>query len=336
MAPVPPPRETTASVIDARIEKNAAWEKPRPHLGASLLGHPCERYLWLSFRWAVREKFSGRMLRLFDRGKREESVFVKLLRDIGVEIHATDADPDGQTFVSVAPHVGGSVDGIIESGVPEAPKARHVAEFKTHNKKSFDELEKKGVYEAKRRHWCQMQVYMRGTNIKRALYLAVCKDDDRLYSERVDYNEEIAEYIVARGARIALSERIPPPLSADMTYFLCKMCGFSGFCHGDRLTKEINCRTCAFSTPCPDGTWACTAYKTALDYEGQLDGCASHVFHPDLVPWRCVGATANNRNFIYEIDGTRVANGSGENAVTSADILAGVRVPPPEQGDMPF
>lgn len=345
MAVVPEPCHSTAAAIDEWFEHQSA-EKWRPHLGASLLGHPCERYLWLSFRWAVREHFSGRMLRLFDRGKREEAVFVKLLRNIGVVIHSTDADADGkQVYVSVAPHVGGSLDGIIESGVPEAPKARHIAEFKTHNKKSFDELEKKGVFEAKRRHWCQMQVYMAGTGIDRALYVAVCKDDDRLYTERVEYNAAIAKHIIERGARIALADKAPPPVSTDASWYQCKICGYYDFCHGEHLTREVNCRTCALSTPRADGTWFCEYWQQALTTDNQrecslpADGpCRCHVLHPDLVPWKYKGMTGEYRRscIIYEIDGKDVINGCGEAAIKSVDLLAGRRVPDPDDCGVPF
>jgi hypothetical protein len=45
-------------------------------------------------------------------------------------------------------------------------------EIKTHAKKSFDELAKKGVKEAKWQHYVQMQVYLKGLNLKQALYFA--------------------------------------------------------------------------------------------------------------------------------------------------------------------
>ena len=69
------------------------------------------------------------MLRLFDRGRREEESIVLNLRRIGIKIHSTCLDEDGQSRVDFGSHVSGSVDGIIEGGVPEAPVARHVAEF---------------------------------------------------------------------------------------------------------------------------------------------------------------------------------------------------------------
>lgn len=334
MVAVPKPKNTVATLIDQWWEQQE--EAPRPHLGASLLGHPCERWLWLSFRWAVRERFSGRMLRLFNRGQREEGSIVENLRRVGIEIHSTCMDSDGQSFVDLGCHVGGSLDGIIESGVPEAPKARHVAEFKTHNLKSFTELKKDGVFEAKRRHWCQMQCYMHGTGIARALYVAVCKDNDEMYTERVEYNPQAAEDIIDRGHRIAITERMPAPLSENPSWYQCKMCPAWSFCFETRRIEPrcVSCRSCAHVTPRQDGTWMCELFNNAtLRVDEQLDGCTSHALHPDLVPWPMLGADESGWNAVYEVDGQRIINGG--NGVLSRALLEGKREPEPRV-EVPF
>lgn len=56
---------------------------------------------------------------------------------------------------------------------------------------------------------------MAGTKIDRALYVSVCKDDDRIYTERVRYDKAIAEKAIVRGQRIALADRMPEPISSD-------------------------------------------------------------------------------------------------------------------------
>jgi len=142
-----PKGPSIAELIDEYHQEHR--EGPRPHLGASLLGHPCDRFLWLSFRWAVIEQFPGRILRLFRRGQMEEAVIVKDLESIGLEIHSTGGE---QSRVDFGSHVSGSVDGIIESGVPEAPKSRHILECKTHGAKSFNGLQSKGLKSAKPMH----------------------------------------------------------------------------------------------------------------------------------------------------------------------------------------
>ncbi len=302
--------------IDAAHE--AKQELPRSHMGASMLGHPCDRWLWLSFRWAVIEKFPGRILRLFRRGQREEQTIVEDLRLIGIDVHA----PDEQIRVNLGGHLGGSIDAVLDSGVPEAPRARHIAEFKTHSLKSFNEMAAKGVQVSKPMHWAQMQVYMHGSGIHRALYVAVCKDDDRIYTERVHYDNVAAERLVNRGRRISEADRMPEPLSTDPTWWECKFCPAREFCHKTKITKQVNCRTCAHSTAAASGVWQCAKWGNDIPLDFQRSGCSSHVVHPDLVPWKLDGSDGNGWRAVYLVDGRKVVNGEpGLGVVSSAELL---------------
>lgn len=315
---LPEPVHTISSLIDKYHADNA--EAPRPHMGCSLLGHPCDRWLWLSFRWAVREEFEGRILRLFRRGQMEEATIVSDLRAIGIDIrHAGDRN---QKRVSFGSHVSGSLDGIIEKGVPEAPKKRHIAEFKTHSKKSFDDMVKNGVEKSKPMHFVQMQVYMHGTNIDRALYLAVCKDDDRIYTERVRYDRAVAEKAIERGQRIALADRMPEPLSADPSWYQCRFCPAHSFCHKAQPTKHANCRTCAHSTAMPDSTWRCERHEADnIPVNFQHQGCDDHILHPDMVPWPMI-ASEDGLSVMWKIGERVIENGNGPGAYKSREIVA--------------
>jgi hypothetical protein len=304
--------------IDAAHESRQG--KPRPHMGVSMIGDPCDRRLWLSFRWAVQEKFSGRLLRLFRRGHQEEISIIQDLRDAGLAVMGTNGYQEKVDFGS---HVSGSIDGIITSGVPEAPNKKHIAEFKTHSLKSFNDLVAHGVQKSKPLHYTQMQGYMHGTRIDRALYVAVCKDDDRIHTERVKYDKEVAEKAINRARRIALEDRMPPPLTTDPTWFQCRFCPAHEFCHETKLTKHVNCRTCAHSTAKDDSTWRCELNDSAeIPIEFQHEGCVEHVLHPDLVPWQRK-AGENEWSAVYVIDGKDVQNGSPDVRVfSSKEILA--------------
>lgn len=318
MTAIPEAAHSIAALIDQHHASKT--EQPRQHLGASILGHPCDRWLWLSFRWAAREEFPGRILRVFRRGHHEEGWIVSDLRAIGIDIRDTQG---AQSRVDFGAHVGGSLDGIIHSGVPEAPKKKHVAEFKTHSKKSFDEVEAQGVEKAKPMHWAQMQAYMHGTGIDRALYVAVCKDDDRIYTERVKYNKEAAEGLIARGHRITLSDRQPEPLSTNPSWYQCKFCAAHEMCHGGKPTKHVNCRTCAHSTPRADSTWHCAKWDAEIPFEAQLEGCESHVLHPDMVPWKLDTEASSMDEAVWIIDGKPVRNGEPDAFVFgSRELLA--------------
>jgi hypothetical protein len=242
------------------------------------------------------------MLRLFRRGHLEETQILADLAVIGVVIDTT------QERVDFGGHISGSLDGIASSGVPGAEKARHVLEFKTHSEKSFKELAGKGVQAAKPMHWAQMQLYMLGTGIQRALYVAVNKNTDELYTERVKFDKAAAEKILERGRRIVASEEMPEPLSRDPSWYQCKFCPAHDLCHGSKLTREVNCRTCAHSTPMPNSTWRCERWDLdKIQLENQRTGCEAHTIHPDLVPWE-QGESPDGWTAVFIIDGVPVTN----------------------------
>lgn len=252
----------------------------RAHLGASLIGHPCDRSLWLTFRWAERQQFDGRLRRLFSTGQREEARVAEELRGIGCTVHADDGQ--GQFRVAACSgHFGGSMDGVV-LGVPEAPKTWHVLEVKTFNAKTFKELQSKGVRVAKPMHWAQMQTYMHLADLDRALYYAVCKDSDDLHIERVQHEPAEAQMLVRRAQRVIDADTPPARISADPAWFECKWCHFHPLCHGQRV-PEPNCRTCAHATPIADAQWQCGRTSEHRTEAQQRQGCEQHRFIPVLL-----------------------------------------------------
>ena len=284
-----------SAALQEAVDEAAFWkyssELPRTYLGISIIGHPCARYLWLYFRWFGHELFPGRIYRLFRRGKREEETIVEDLRNAGIEI---DHVLDGQLTLDFGCHVMGHPDGFIKSGVPEAPKTEHIAEFKTHSSESFKALIREGVKEAKPMHWAQMQCGMIGASrlfghtVDRALYAAVNKDTDEYYFERVRLDEPEALRIIKRGQDTATDDFIPLRLSSKPDWWQCSLCFFHGFCHGAdgrKTLPRVSCRTCAHFTAGKDGKCYCALFGNAeIPVEAQRKAQYCHVFHPDMVP----------------------------------------------------
>ena len=308
--------------IDKYLEENQ--DKPRLHMGASLLGHKCDRYLWLNFRWAVKKKNSknmsiGRLQRIFRKGHIMEDLAKKDLENAGIVF--LKPEEGKQHSVNFGSHVSGSVDGIILSGVPEAPNKKHIWENKSHNDKSFSDLVNNGVEKSQQKHYIQAQVYMYGLDIDRCLYTAENKNDENIYSERLRLDKAVAEKAVTRGKEIATSDRLPEPLTgAGATWYECKMCDCYDFCHKTKLTREINCRTCAHFTAEKNGTFTCARWGNAeIPAENQYTGCDSHVFHTDLVPWQFSEKDSTETSAAYMIGGKIVLNGDA--GINSRDLL---------------
>ena len=282
MASLPERQHSTVAQIIQWRERQDANEQTRPYLGASQIGASCSRALWYSFRWATQRQFDGRMLRLFERGQREEAVFIAELRAIGATVHE-GPEPGKQFGVqSCGGHFRGHMDGAA-IGLPEAPDTWHVLEFKTHNAKSFADLQKNGVAKSKPVHHAQMQIYMALTGMTRAMYLAVNKDTDELYGERISADAEEARRLLNKAAQIIFAPEPPPGVSTKPDWYECKMCDHYDLCHGTAAPLPT-CRSCAHATPELDGTWTCERQGyLAMNAAMQRDGCSAHRFIPSLL-----------------------------------------------------
>jgi len=279
----------------------------RDHLGASLIGKPCERALWYDFRWVTLLQFPGRILRLFETGQMEEARLVRNLRATGATVLEVDPETGRQWRIEAyGGHFGGSLDAVAV-GLREAPTTWHVVEFKTHSAKSFRDLAGKGVAVSKPRHWAQMQIYMHLTDLSRALYVAVCKDTDALYVERVRADRGVAIGLLDKARRVIEAKRPPSRISQDQNSYECRFCEHRPVCH-EGAAAELNCRTCLHSTPV-EGGWHCARFDHGIDGGAQRTGCSKHLFIPGLVPGEVMDA--GDDHVVY-----RMAN--GEHWVTDA------------------
>lgn len=292
MAQLPIQQSETVRRIYAMHEQRN--DPPRTYLGASIIGKACERALWYDFRWCTDRRFEGRMMRLFETGHLAESSMIAELRAIGVEIHERDPR-SGQQFGFTEPatghHLRGHLDGLARR-VPEAEKAGHVVECKTHNAKSFAALLKEGVEKAKPQHAAQMQIYMHWTReawgkdgCDRALYIAENKDTSELYVERLRYDADQAGALIAKAQRVIFAQTPPPRLSDDASWYECKLCDHHAVCHAGAV-PTVSCRTCAHATPERDGDarWSCALNgHNDIPTAHQREAHACHRFIPPLV-----------------------------------------------------
>jgi hypothetical protein len=216
---------------------------------------------------------------------------VRDLRASGATVLEVDPETGRQFKVeALSGHFGGSLDGLAV-GLRESPRTWHVLEFKTHSAKSYAQLVAKGVTASKPQHAAQMQIYMHLMGLTRAFYLAVCKDTDALYAERVEADPAEAERLLAKASRIIDAARPPSRISEDPAWFECRMCSHRAVCHEGAMAA-VNCRTCLHSTPV-EGGWHCARHDRMRDFGQQLNGCRDHLFIPDLVNGEVIDATEN-------------------------------------------
>lgn len=289
------PATLTLKAINDKIEAEQD-DGFRAHLGASIIGKKCARELWYDFRWTLRERFSGQMLRLFERGNLEEARFIGYLEKIGAKVWPFDpskplkkgkpqqwrAGPwhDG--------HFGGSPDGF-GVGIPDlGPDVPFSISCKTHNEKSFEKLLESGVMGSKWEHFVQEQIYLEhfrktwGPSLEWCLYMAVCKNTDRLFLDLIHYDAEIASNAISRAADVIYSNEPLRRVATTPGHFACKFCHYNRLCHFGDVAPAVNCRTCSFSRPGSNGKFVCGLRNVDIDEAEQKAGCGSYQVNPKL------------------------------------------------------
>jgi hypothetical protein len=167
----------------------------------------------------------------------------------------------------------GHNDGTV-MGVIEAPLTEHLLEYKTMKLSKFNELVKKGsVKKAQLGYYVQVQLYMYKLNLTRCLWIAVCKDNDHIYVERIKPEPGFAEHYIEKGKTVILSETPPPILPPySPTWYECGYCSAKNICH-KQAPMVKNCRTCVHAEIETEGEWSCAAHDIPLSVKMQRAGC---------------------------------------------------------------
>lgn len=281
-------------VHEEKALREFRWSK---RVGASSIGHECERKLWLDFRWAARELISGTTQRIFDRGNIEEDRIIADLKAAGLEVFHVDANGMQFEFIAADGHFVDKIDGVVK-GLHES-HLPHLLEIKSSNQKGFDRLLEKGCEKGKPDHYAQIQIGMHLAKLSRALYVVSNKNTEEIYTERLRYDAAYAISLEAKARRIVFSERAPAKVQPNFIGWPCNVkskdgkrwpCKFLGMCHQKALPSEKNCRSCMHSTPIAGGKWHCEKRQIELPHELQVTGCELHLYHPDLMPFEAVDA----------------------------------------------
>lgn len=316
MAEIPEQINHTVSAI---LEAYEARTYMGDNLGVpmSQVADDCHRKIWYSLHWASpQEHVTGQKQRRFNTGKIEEERLLDDLVLAGIEVVRVDPETGKQYRVAlVEGWLRGKLDGTA-TNVPEAPVAVHVVECKSHNDKSFKDLIKKKLKESKPDHFAQCQLYMDAKGLERCLYLAVNRNDDMIYSERIEFDFEYSTKLQVKVEHIVRSPQAPPKLFEDpesKAAFPCQWCNSRPQCHGGEFAR-VNCRTCLESSFEPGPIVYCDFHKKELNYQEQQNGCKHHRYIPSLVPGKQIDADADTRSVVYKMnDGSTWTDGKDNN-----------------------
>jgi hypothetical protein len=241
-------RASTAEQINALVDAALIAERdatpPRTYLGASRLGHACERALQFEFAGAPKDEgadFGGQTLRIFAIGHQLEDLAIRWLRAAGIDL-VTQKRDGGQFGFSVA---GGRIRGHVDGIIADAPAGVGIRvpalwECKTMNAKNWRACVKDGVTVSKPVYAAQIaiyQAYMEPSvpeiSAAPALFTAINKDTAELYHELVPFDADLAQRMSDRAVRILPATdagELLPRIAAKRDFFECRFCAHAERC----------------------------------------------------------------------------------------------------------
>ena len=245
--PRPSMAERINALVDAALIAEREATPSRTYLGASRLGHACERALQFEFAGAPKDEgadFGGQTLRIFEIGHQLEDLAIRWLRAAGLDLYTRKGNrPDGEQFgFSVAGgRICGHVDGVI-AAAPAALGLRTPAlwECKTMNAKNWRACVKDGVAVSKPVYAAQIAIYQAymepsvpGISTAPALFTAINKDTAELHHELVPFDADLAQRMSDRAVRILQATdagELLPRIAASRSFFECRFCAHAERC----------------------------------------------------------------------------------------------------------
>ena len=224
-------------LFDRALEAERDTTPARDYLGASRLGASCERQLQYEYAKAPVDHgkgFSGRILRIFERGHRTEDMVIRWLRMAGFTLKTEDAQGHQFGFSVANGRLRGHVDGVLTAG-PEGFTYPALWENKCLGTKSWRDVEKHKLAVSKPVYAAQIALYQRYLQLHEhpALFTAVNADTMEIYAELIPFDAGLAQRMSDRAARvIGASEagELLPRSFADPSHFECKFCSWSDRC----------------------------------------------------------------------------------------------------------
>lgn len=250
----------------------------RNHLGASIIGNPCSRQLWYTFRWCKRQTFDGRMHRLFNVGHEAEPRFITYLKGIGFEVLQLDENGKQFKMSGINGHYGGSVDARLKA--PERYGLNKdlifLGEFKTNcTGAGYTNVNKQGVAKAKPIHYAQACQYGYKFDLDYCLYLIENKNDSDLTVKIFELDKNYGRALEKKAEDIINSPTPPARISENRSYFECQNCHYDHICH-DNDKVEKNCRSCKFAQPVENAAWYCHRWTANIPEHAIKEGCDFH------------------------------------------------------------
>lgn len=230
--------DPTLLAIKDILEKAEGLKERRGYLGASGIGHPCERQVWYQYNGYPYEPMGIKGIYAVEDGHRSEELLASRLKLVpGVQLATLDENGNQFGFSKFDGKFKGHIDGLI-IGLLQAPKTAHIWEAKSVNEKKFGELqkliekfgEKNALKEWDYIFYIQSQIYMGEFDLDRH-YLTACTPGGRdIISVRTEFDRNIYKATLSKAERIINAKNPPERAFHSKTWKDCRWCKFAEEC----------------------------------------------------------------------------------------------------------
>ncbi len=227
-----PAPEIAKRIYAERGSARKAQDKKRTgnRLALSQIGK-CERMLWaLHHLEAKRIEMEPRMLELMELGNTIETHLDQVLESIGMKVVNQQA-----RIVILDGEASGRIDGEIEIGSRTETRRVILWEAKSSNKRRFEELVEMDSFQAwNSDYYDQTQIYMGERRRGECLVTVYCKDDSRIWSCYLRFDEPRHKELVKKAERVVRGGELPaqPKEAKSKSCAYCRWCDINKWCWG--------------------------------------------------------------------------------------------------------
>lgn len=220
--------------ISAIITKTIAdlpKDEPRAYIGASSIGHPCDRAIWYGFKGADSEPFNAELKTTFDIGKRLEPMILDYMELAKLVIVRPSEKNNFLLYKDKeAPLFQGHADALIL----REGQAPAIVEIKTARSSSFANFKSKGLLVWNEAYFAQIHAYMGMAGYSEGVLVAINKDSSEIHHEWVVYDDVYYHELRAKAKTIARMKEPPERLNKNPIFYVCNRCQYRRICHVNR------------------------------------------------------------------------------------------------------
>lgn len=236
-------RELSASdainaVLNGSLIGKRSKQERRAYVGASAIGHECERSIQFEYAGAPKESdFGPETLRRFDQGHVGEELARGWFKDAGFKL-VQRSQRTGQRYrwTQLDDQASGEPDGVFIGG-PEIPGVSYPAmwEHKYVGTKTFRDVVKNGLRKARPGYYSQTQINMAYLGLTEAptIFTLTCGDDGQQEHLLIPFDAEEAQRTSDKFVRIVNATKageLLPRAFKDASFYICKGCFFAQRC----------------------------------------------------------------------------------------------------------